>query len=81
MDWSDRIWVQRTALPGETGPIDILSADGRYFGSLAPGGLRIPRAFGPDGLLAYVERDELDIQRVVVVRLAGDQALETVDSP
>lgn len=81
VDWSDRIWVQRSALPGETGPIDILSADGRYFGSLAPEGLRIPRAFGPDGLLAYVERDELDIQRVVVVRLAGDQALETVDTP
>ncbi|MYH09809.1 MAG: hypothetical protein F4143_06765 [Gemmatimonadales bacterium] len=81
VDWSDRIWVQRSALPGETGPIDILSADGQYFGSLAPDGLRIPRAFGPDGLLAYVERDELDIQRVVVVRLAGDRALETIDTP
>ncbi len=76
VDGSDRIWVQRSALPGETGPIDILSADGRYFGSLPTDGLRIPRAFGPDGLLAYVERDDLDIQRVIVVRLMADEQLE-----
>ena len=76
VDWSDRIWVQRSALPGETGTIDILSADGRYFGSLPTDGLRIPRAFGPGGLLAYVERDDLDIQRVVVVRLMADEQLE-----
>ncbi|MYE34576.1 MAG: 6-bladed beta-propeller [Gemmatimonadales bacterium] len=76
VDWSDRIWVQRSALPGETGTIDILSADGRYFGSLPTDGLRIPRAFGPGGLLAYVERDDLDIQRVLVVRLVADEQLE-----
>ena len=81
VDWSDNIWVQRSALPGETGPTDVLGADGRYFGSIAPDGLRIPRAFGPDGLLAYIERDELDIQRVRVVRLAGDQLLESGDTP
>ncbi|WP_419948925.1 6-bladed beta-propeller [Candidatus Palauibacter sp.] len=77
VDWSDRIWVQRSALPGETGLIDILSAEGQYFGSLAADGLRIPGAFGPGGLLAYVERDELDIQRVRVVRLVGDELLES----
>ena len=76
VDWSDRIWVQRSALPGETGTIDILGADGQYFGSLPTDGLRIPRAFGPDGLLAYVERDDLDIQRVLVVRLMADEQLE-----
>ncbi len=81
VDWSDRIWVQRSALPGETGPIDLLDADGRYFGTLAPDGLRIPRAFGPGGLLAYIDRDDLDIQRVRVVRLAGDQLLESGDTP
>ena len=76
VDWSDRIWVQRSALPGEGGPIDILSADGQYFGSLPAHGLRIPGAFGPGGLLAYVERDDLDIQRVFVVRPVADEQLE-----
>lgn len=79
VDWSDRIWVQRSALMGEPGPTDILTVDGQYFGTIAPDGLRIPAAFGPDGLLAYIDRDELDIQRVRVVRLVGDQLLETVE--
>ena len=79
VDWSDRIWVQRTALMGEPGPTDILTVAGQYFGTIAPDGLRIPAAFGPDGLLAYIETDELDIQRVRVVRLVGDQLLETAD--
>ena len=79
VDWSDRIWVQRSALMGEPGPTDILTPDGQYFGTIAPDGLRIPAAFGPDGLLAYIDRDELDIQRVRVVRLVGDQMLETAE--
>ncbi|WP_428273905.1 6-bladed beta-propeller [Candidatus Palauibacter sp.] len=77
VDWSDRIWVQRSAVPGEIGSTDILTADGQYFGTIAPDGLRIPAAFGPDGLLAYIEADELDIQRVRVVRLVEYQSLET----
>ncbi len=76
VDWSDRIWVQRTALPGEPGPTDILAADGRYLGTIAPEGPRIPAAFGPGGLLAYIETDELGVQRVRVVRLAAGALLE-----
>ncbi|MFV1987299.1 MAG: 6-bladed beta-propeller [Gemmatimonadota bacterium] len=77
VDWNDRIWVQRTgARPGEDGPTDILTADGGYLGSIAADGLRIPDAFGPGGLVAYIEQDELEIQRVRVARLANDQALE-----
>jgi len=79
VDRSNRIWVQRSALGGEPGPTDILSADGQYFGTIAPDGVRIPAAFGPDGLLAYIESDELGIQRVRVVRLVGDQSLETAE--
>ena len=79
VDWSDRIWVQRSALMGEPGPTDILTADGQYFGTIPSDGLRIPAAFGPDGLLAYIDRDELDIQRIRVVRLVGDRLLETAE--
>ena len=31
----------------------------------------MPDAFGPDGLVAFIERNELDVQTVVVRRLAG----------
>lgn len=79
VDWSDRIWVQRSAVPGEIGSTDILTADGQYFGTIARDGLRIPDAFGPGGLLAYIEADELGVQRVRVVRLVGDQLLETAE--
>ena len=77
VDHSDRIWVQRTALAGETGPTDVLTADGRYLGTIPSDGLRIPAAFGPDGLLAYVERDDFDVQRVRVIRLADGRLLES----
>lgn len=79
VDRSNRIWVQRSALGGEPGPTDILTADGQYFGTIAADGVRIPAAFGPDGLLAYIESDELGIQHVRIVRLVGDQLLETAD--
>ncbi|MDE2720820.1 hypothetical protein [Candidatus Palauibacter polyketidifaciens] len=77
VDWSGRIRVQRAAVPGESGPRDVLTADGRYLGTHAPDGLRLPAPFGPDGLLAYIETDPLGIQRIRVIRLAGDQPLET----
>ena len=76
VDRSDRIWVQRTGLTGEVGPTDVLTADGRYLGTIPSDGLRIPAAFGPDGLLAYVERDAFDIQRVRVIRLADGELPE-----
>jgi hypothetical protein len=70
VDWEDRIWVERSAADIEAdGPIDILTADGRYLGTIPPDGLRIPDAFGPNGLLAYIESDELDVQHVRVARL------------
>lgn len=71
VDWSDRLWVERAGLPGGRGPTDILTADGLYLGTIAPDGPRIPVAFGPDGLLAYIETDELGVQRLRVDRLAA----------
>ncbi len=70
VDAQDRIWVARTG-PGADGPgpIDILTADGEYMGTLPADGLRIPDAFGPDGLMAYIETGEFDVPVVRVIRL------------
>ena len=71
--WGGRIWVlRRGEEPASDGPIDILAADGRYLGSYRTGATRLPDAFGPGGLAAFIERDELDVQTVVVKRLPGD---------
>jgi hypothetical protein len=70
-DWAGHLWVKRTgARVGEEGPIDVLSGEGRYLGTLAPGEFVIPDAFGPDGLVAYIETDEMDVPRIVVKRLS-----------
>jgi len=77
VDWNDRLWIERAgAMPGEDGPTDVVTPDGRYLGTIPPDGLRIPAAFGPDGLVAYIESDELEVQRVRVARIAEDEALE-----
>lgn len=66
-----QIWVRRRGedLLGD-GPIDVLTMDGRYLGSY-PAGTSMPVAFGPEGLLAFVEVDELGMNTVVVGRLAA----------
>lgn len=69
VDREGRIWVQRSSgTPGQPGPTDVITADGRYLGTLPPDGARIPRAFGPDGLVARVETDEFDVPTIVVER-------------
>jgi hypothetical protein len=73
-DWADRIWVQRSSgTPGEAGSTDVITADGEYVGTLPPDGLKIPTAFGPDGLAVWIETDEFDAQRVVVARIGPQQ--------
>ena len=68
--WNGRIWVQRRGdEPHEYGPIDVLEPDGRYLGSYSREETVIPAAFGPDGLAAFIARDELDVETVVVKRL------------
>jgi hypothetical protein len=72
-----RIWVQRMpAEVGGNGVIDLLGPDGRYLGTLD--GQKIPDAISNSGLAAYIERDELDVQRVAVRRLppAWSQGLD-----
>lgn len=70
VDWSGRIWAERTGdQVGEDGPIDLIAADGQYVGTVNSDGFRIPDAFGPRGLVAYLKKDELDVPRVEVKRL------------
>ena len=74
VDWDDRIWVERTGEDGgPPGPIDIVTPDGGYVGTLPADGVRIPSAFGPDGLMAYVTADEFGVQIVRVIRLVSLQ--------
>ena len=70
VDWAGRIWVERTGpRVGAKGPIDLIDADGRYLGSIGPEKFRLPDAFGPNGLAAFIETDEMDVPRIVVKRL------------
>jgi hypothetical protein len=67
-DRDGRIWVQREGGPGEDGgPIDVISPDGRYLGTIR--GQSLPDAFGPDGLAAWIQADDLGVQRVTVRRV------------
>lgn len=69
--WDGEIWVRRHGEePGDdAGPIDVLTMDGRYLGTYPAGAVALPAAFGPDGLVAFIERDEMDVRSVVVKRL------------
>jgi hypothetical protein len=69
-DWAGRLWIRRTGpRVGEEGPIDVVTGDGAYLGTLFPRAFEIPDAFGPNGLAAYIERDELGVPTVLVRRL------------
>ena len=49
------------------GPIDVITPEGEYRGTIPDS--RLPNAFGPDGLAAYVQLDELGVPTVVVKRV------------
>ena len=69
-DWEGTVWVRRRGEEGSGGdPIDLITPDGRYLGTFEPGSIALPEAFGPDGLVAFVEADDLDVPYVVVKRL------------
>jgi hypothetical protein len=68
--WNGMIWVVRRGKePTEAGPIDLVTPQGDYVGTLAGGDVKLPSAFGPDGLVAFLERGDLDVPTVVVKRL------------
>ena len=69
--WNGDIWVQRHGMEphDDNGPIDVLTMDGRYVGTYPAGAAVMPAAFGPGGLVAFIETDELGVDAVVVGRL------------
>ncbi len=68
--WEGTIWIHHRGDEGTDGNrIDLLSSEGRYLGTLSPGSTAMPAAFGPNGLAAFVETDDLDVPYVVVRRL------------
>lgn len=69
--WDGTLWVQRSTEPGATepGPIDLITPDGRYIGTLPRGRLAMPDAFGPNGLIAFIGTDELDVPVITVRRV------------
>ena len=71
MTWDGALWIQRRgAEPWDsTGPIDVMRVAGEYVGTFAAGATEMPTAFGPSGLVAFVELDDLDIPSIVVRRL------------
>jgi len=70
-DWEGRLWLRRTgARIGETGPIDVVGGEGGDIGTLRAGEFEIPDAFGPGGLTASIERDDMDVPKVVVRRIS-----------
>ena len=71
--WNGEIWAQRRGEEphDNRGPIDVLAMDGRYIGTYPAGAIAMPDAFGPDGLVAFIEEDELGVRTVVVKRVVG----------
>ena len=68
--WNGMIWVRRRNEERRSnGPVDVLGMDGRYVGSYRNDATKIPAAFGPDGLVAFIEEDEFGVKTVVVKRV------------
>ncbi len=69
--WDGGLWIQRRGEDpwDDDGPIDVFNADREYLGTLPAGDPGMPAAFGPDGLVVHVERDEFDVPTLVVSRL------------
>jgi len=59
------LWVERYDVGDEPKPIDVFDREGRYLGTL-PAGSPFPIAFLPDGRILVAEKDELDVERLVV---------------
>ena len=54
-------------------PIDLLTPDGQYLGTIPATQARWPAAMGPEGRVAYIEVDELGVPTVLVGRVSVSQ--------
>ena len=72
--WDGGLWIQRRGEDpwSERGPIDVFGANRLYVGTFARNEPGMPAAFGPDGLVAFWEFDELDVPTIVVKRLPAE---------
>jgi hypothetical protein len=62
---SGKLWIERTGpVVGEPGPIDLVTPEGQYLGTIT--GTTLPDAISRSGLAAYIERDDNDVERIVV---------------
>jgi hypothetical protein len=68
VDRKGRLWIERAPpVWGQPGPVDVVTADGTYLGTLR--GEPVPRAFSSGGLTAAVLPGPSGEPRVVVRRL------------
>ena len=67
--------------PGAAGWIDVLTPEGEYVGTWSLDETPMPHAFGPGGLVAFVETDEFDVPTIIVKRLPGAVHLELGSAP
>jgi hypothetical protein len=67
VDADGRIWVRRGDRENAA-PVDVIGSDGRYLGTIPD--VRLPVAFGPNGVAAWIETDDLGVQRIAVRRVA-----------
>lgn len=68
-DANGRLWVERAPrVWGDPAPVDLIAAaDGRYIGTIE--GIDLPLATSRSGLGMWVEKDELEVEKIVVRRL------------
>lgn len=65
---SGKLYIERTARNiGDPGPIDVVTPQGQYLGTIT--GTKLPNAISASGRAVIVERDDMGVERVVVVQL------------
>jgi hypothetical protein len=67
IDPKGRMWIERVGRQvGDNGPVDIIDSAGKYLGTLNG---KMPDAISATGRAAYVEKDDMDVEKVVVRKL------------